>query len=101
MLAACHFETTVVEGETVYRACGYAKKLGRWLYDDAGGFYMERPDVNGACPAGLLQVNRLYNPSLALSRTVSSQRYVTSDSAAKDMIGGGWVLLPTTMCARY
>jgi hypothetical protein len=59
------------------------------------------PDANGRCPAGELVVNRLYNPAFAFSRNVSSQRFVTSDSAAREMTGTGWILLPPTMCAPH
>ena len=44
---------------------------------------------------------RLYRPALALSRDISSVRLVTSDSAARDMVAAGWILLPPTMCARF
>ena len=85
----------------VFRACGWARHFGTWVvYDEATGFYLEKADASGNCRAGLLQLNRVFNPRYALSRVASSERLVTSDSAAKEMVGEGWFLLPTTMCAR-
>ena len=88
-------------GSRFYVPCGYARRFGQVFFDEANGFFIERPDANGRCPAGELVVNRLYKASLALSRNVSSQRFVTSDSAARDMVAAGWIPLPATMCARH
>ena len=97
---ACHFGGTRVVNSEAYRECNYAKRLGRWTYHETGDFYIEKADALGQCRDGLLQVNRLFNPRYALSRTVSSERFVTSDSEARNLVDNGWVLLPTTMCAR-
>ena len=70
------------------------------MYDDETGFFIQKAGVGGECPAGLLQVNRLYLPRYALSRGDASQRLVTSDSAARESISSGWILLPATLCAR-
>jgi len=87
-------------GSRLYVPCGFTRRFGVF-FDEANGFFIERPDSNGRCPAGELVVNRLYKASLALSRNVSSQRFVTSDSAARDMAAAGWIPLPATMCARH
>ena len=97
----CHYDTTALVGPAVAQECGYTKRLGRWIFDEAGGFFIEATGSNGRCADGRLIVNRVYSPALALSRTVSSQRFVTSDSAAREMLANGWILLPATMCARY
>jgi len=97
----CHYETTFVAGSRVFRPCGWAKRLGVWTtYDPDGSFFIEKADANGQCRAGLLQVNRLYLPRYALTRSSPNQRLVTSDSAAREMVASGWILLPATMCAR-
>jgi len=97
----CHYESSVVTGSGIFRTCGFTKRLGTWtLLDESGGFFIEKADANGECRAGLLQVNRVYLPRFALARGSANQRLVTSDSAAKEMVANGWVLLPATMCAR-
>jgi fermentation-respiration switch protein FrsA (DUF1100 family) len=97
----CHYESAVVAGSAVFRSCGWTRRLGIWtVLDESGGFFIEKADANGECRAGLLQVNRLYLPRFALTRGGASQRLVTSDSAAKEMVANGWILLPATMCAR-
>jgi hypothetical protein len=100
-VAACEYSTPSTVQSELAQECGYTKRLGRWIFDDANEFFIEGTDAGGNCAAGRLIVNRLYNPSLALSRNVSSLRLVTSDSAAKDLISNGWIQLPATMCARY
>lgn len=97
---ACHYGMTFNSGGRIYPECGLARRLGRWAYSDAGGFFIERADPQGNCREGLLQVNRLYHPRFALNRTNSNQRFVTSDSEARNMAGSGWILLTTTMCSR-
>ena len=97
---ACHYELGAEFTGTRLRDCGYAKRLGRWMFDNDGGFFIEAADANGNCPDGRLKVNRVYNPRLALARNFTSQRFVTSDSAARELIANGWVPLPATMCAR-
>jgi hypothetical protein len=96
---ACRYEGFFM-GSRTYTPCGYFRRFGL-VFDEANGFYIERPDASGRCPAGELVVNRLYRPSLALARNVSSQRFVTSDSAARDLAAAGWIPLPATMCARH
>ena len=96
----CHFESAFVANGAVYRPCGWTKRLGRWTFDEPGGFFIEKADASGRCAAGLLQVNRLYQPRYALGRTLPSERQVTSDSAARESVANGWILLPATMCAR-
>jgi len=99
--AACHFPGTVTSGGEVFRACGWTRQRGLWVaFDEDTGFFVTRPSLNGQCPVGLLEVNRLFLPRFALSRGAPMQRLVTSDSEAREMMGQGWVLLPPTMCAR-
>jgi hypothetical protein len=97
---ACHYEGALAAGSELYRECGWAKRLGRWTFEAAGGFFIEKADTSGLCRDGLLAVNRLFHPRYALNRTTANQRLVTSDSAARDMVANGWIALPTTMCAR-
>jgi hypothetical protein len=97
---ACHYELANEFTGNSVRDCGYRKRLGRWMFDGDGGFFIEAADSTGRCPDGLLQVNRVYNPRLSLARNFSSERFVTSDSAARELIANGWVSLPATMCAR-
>jgi fermentation-respiration switch protein FrsA (DUF1100 family) len=97
----CHYVGPVMRGSEVFRPCGFAKRLGVWaIYEEADGFFIEKADANGECRSGLLQVNRLYLPRYALERSNPNQRLVTSDSAARQMVGEGWILLPATMCAK-
>lgn len=96
----CHFESAFITSSDIYRPCGWAKRLGLWTFDEPGGFFIEKADAAGNCAAGLLQVNRLYQPRYALSRTIPSERLVTSDSAARESVANGWIPLPATMCAR-
>ena len=96
----CHFATAFITSGDVYRPCGWTKRLGRWTFDEPGGFFIEKADAAGSCAAGLLQVNRLYQPRYALSRTIPNERLVTSDSAAKESVANGWIQVPATMCAR-
>jgi hypothetical protein len=96
----CHFESAFVTSGGTYRPCGWTKRLGRWMFDEPGGFFIEKADAAGNCAAGLLQVNRLYLPRYALSRNIPSERMVTSDSAARESVANGWILVPATMCAR-
>ena len=99
-LTACHYTTAILDsGGSAYGPCSGSKRLG-WTYDPTLGFYITRADAFGGCPPGLLQVNRLYLPRYAISRSASSVRLVTSDSAARESAANGWILLPTTMCAR-
>lgn len=98
--ASCHFGAASAVSEEFHRECGWtARRFGRWAYSEAGDFFIERPDAEGKCRDGLLQVNRLYHPRFALSRDTPNERLVTSDSEARRMISEGWILLPTTMCA--
>jgi len=96
---SCHFESPFISGADVFRPCGWSKRVGV-VYDDEIGFFIQKADANGQCPVGFLQVNRLYLPRYALSRSVTTQRLVTSDSAARETAASGWILLPATMCAR-
>ena len=99
--ANCHFDYAVAAGGSVFRTCGWTKRLGIWtVYNEDGGFFIEKADASGRCRPGLLEVNRLYLPRYALSRGSANQRLVTSDSAAREMVANGWIPLPATLCAR-
>jgi len=96
----CHYTAAILDsGGSAYGPCSGSTRLG-WTYDATLGFYITRADAGGSCPPGLLQVNRLYLPRYAISRSASNVRLVTSDSAAQESAANGWILLPTTMCAR-
>ena len=98
---SCHFGSPFVSGADVFRPCGWTRRPGTWAtFDEENGFFIQKADSAGNCPLGLLQVNRLYLPRYALSRTSAGQRLVTSDSAAKESVASGWILLPATLCAR-
>jgi hypothetical protein len=97
---ACHFSNTFTLSRALNAECAWTKRLGRWTYSELGDFFIEKADGQGHCRDGLLEVNRLYHPRFALSRSTSNERLVTSDSEARAMVANGWILLPTTMCAR-
>jgi hypothetical protein len=95
----CHFATGLRVGSELYAECGFGRHFGRGLAE-SGTFFIDKPDATGHCANGLLEINHLYQPRHALNRTAAYERYLTSDSVARDMISNGWVLLPPTMCAR-
>jgi hypothetical protein len=79
--------------------CEQVKRNGGWYYEGIG-FYIApaSPAVIGACPFGMLQVNRAYNNGFA--RNDSNHRFSTSDSTMAEMARKGWTVEGTVMCTR-
>ena len=69
-----------------------------WLYEGTG-FYAWRIAPAGACPEGLIAVNRAYNNGFV--RNDSNHRFTTSNSNAQDMVRLGWTVEgPVKVAAR-
>jgi hypothetical protein len=66
-----------------------------WTYEAHA--FATTPAINGACPAGLVPVRRFYNNPA--SGAAMNHRYVTSDAAAAEMRGKGWIDEGVVMCA--
>lgn len=78
--------------------CELVKRNGGWYYEGTG-FYAMPVTTDGRCPPGHLQVLRAYNQGYP--RNDSNHRFVTSNSAWREMERHGWVLEGAVMCARY
>jgi hypothetical protein len=76
--------------------CEFVKGAGGWYYEGIG--FNVLPQSGGACPAGMLQVNRAYNDRF--STNDSNHRYSTSDSTMREMSRRGWIVEGTVWCSR-
>jgi len=76
--------------------CEIVKHSQGWFYEGLG-FYAARL-VNGACPATLLTVNRLFNNRQRFND--SSHRYVVDLSLVPAMVAQGWSLEGPVFCVK-
>jgi hypothetical protein len=78
--------------------CALVKRNGGWFYEGIGFYILPAgPQGPGACPFGMLQVNRAYNNGFITND--SNHRFSTSDSTMREMGRKGWTVEGTVMCA--
>ncbi|WP_171160662.1 hypothetical protein [Usitatibacter palustris] len=76
--------------------CAWLRVVGGWWYE--GTAFHIRPDASGACPDGLIAVDRAYNNGFV--RNDSNHRFTTSASEMRETIRDGWSPNGTVMCSR-
>jgi hypothetical protein len=88
--ANTHF-FTIEPGE-----CELVKRSPGWFYEGLGFFGTRL--ANGACPAGLRTVHRLFNNRQAFND--SNHRYIVDLSLVPGMVAQGWSLEGPVFCAK-
>ncbi|MGE5616318.1 MAG: hypothetical protein ACM3X5_05325, partial [Bacillota bacterium] len=102
MANVCRFSLPLADGSTSlfvtasWTECAGLRTQSGWRFDGYG-FTIVPARADGACPAGYLGVNRLYNNGYTTN--TSNHRYTTSDSTARSMVSQGWHYDGVTMCS--
>ena len=67
--------------------CDTVKRSSVWQFEGVV-FHVAKPDANGDCAAGKLQVYRLYNNGIG---GAPNHRYTTSMLTRSEMLAKGWI----------